>query len=104
MAPRTSLNKTNTLKTPNTKPTDTPHLDTGQIEIQSEFTAEQADNQKRQAKMQKKAESIKVILQVCQLSSKEKQNGWKIGTIVHKNEGVIGISNSRGEASKTFHF
>ena len=54
--------------------------------------------------MPKKAGSIKVIFQVCPLSSKEKQNGWKIGTIVHKNEGVIGISNSRGEASKTFHF
>jgi hypothetical protein len=59
--------------------------------------------------MPKKAESIKVVFRVRPLSSKEKQNGCKVATIVHEKEGVIEIrdpsqSNNEGEASKTFTF
>ena len=57
----------------------------------------------------KKSETIKVVFRVRPLSSKEKQNGCKVATIVHEREGVIEIrdpssSGSEGETSKTFAF
>ena len=58
--------------------------------------------------MPKQAESIKVVFRVRPLNSKEKQQGRKIATIAHENQGVIELRNSSpggdGEVSKTFTF
>ena len=58
--------------------------------------------------MPKQAESIKVVFRVRPLNSKEKQQGRKIATIAHENQGVIELRNSSpggdGEVSTTFTF